>query len=386
MGSLLCISRVCGIFMQILLLVPLILYLLTIFSDIKFEESTILIFFIVAYVLYIIIEFNSPTFSFLRNKINQDEIKSILFTLIKTNPTIELEYNMYQPNVNNKKYEINKIGTTNVNFPYYCSRDVSGLLELDILKDSLKDKAFVALNIEYEINFADELSFMDYENFRNDFYDICFKKTNNISYSEKRFIVPKFKNFTLIRIGDKDPCSVNIFLFILFTIIPVAEFYICYIYSFFTTKTFVIRKLISTRYDLNQEQYQIFNPYVKFLDQIYDFDINDYNYINKEYQSQTTWDNEIDYVSEYKHYVPKYECESYININEKIKIGIIKDEPKYRNDEINGIITLIPYGRKNKGINNDLNNNNNVYNVNEMDDKNNLNCNNNLNTNLIEIK
>ena len=346
MGSLLCVSRVCGIFMQILLLVPLILYLLTIFSDIKFEESTILIFFIVAYVLYIIIEFNSPTFSFLRNKINQDEIKSILFTLIKTNPTIELEYNMYQPNVNNKKYEINKIGTTNVNFPYYCSRDVSGLLELDILKDSLKDKAFVALNIEYEINFADEISFMDYENFRNDFYDICLEKTYNITYSEKRFIIPDFKNYVLIQIGDKVPCSINIYFFIFFTIIAVVELYNCYIYSFFSTKTFVIRKLISTRYDLNQEQYQIFTPYVKFIDQAYDFDINDYNIINKEYKAQTTWDNEIDYVSKYKPYIPKYECESYININEQNRIGIIKDNPLYRSKGINGIVTLEGvYGR-----------------------------------------
>ena len=372
MPCFLCCERACGIFMQISVIVTLTLYLLTIYIDINLKSNTALIIFVITYILYLITEFSSPSLSFLRNKINQDEIKNLIFTLIKTNPKIELEYIMYRPMGNQS--ELSKIGTTNVEFPYYCSRDVSGLLELDITKDSLKDKAFIALNIEQEINFADEISFMDYDNFRNDFYDICLEKTYNITYSEKRFIIPDFKNYVLFQIGDKAPCSINIYFFIFFTIIPVVELYICYIYSFFSTKTFVIRKLISTRYDLNQEQYQIFTPYVKFLDQTYDFDINNYNIINKEYQAQTTWDNEIDYVSKYKPYIPKYECESYININEQNRIGIIKDNPHYRFIGINGITTLEGvYGRKKKGLNNDIKYNNNVNN-------------NNLKTNLIEIK
>ena len=136
--------------------------------------------------------------------------------------------------------------------------------------------------------------------------------------------------YSLVRITEKEPCTVNIIFYILFTIIPIVEIYKCYINSYFYEKTFVIRKLISTRYDLNQDKYQNFIPYIKILGQEYSFDSNDYNYINSIFNVKPPTDNEINIASQFNNILPKYECENFINIKDEIKIGIIKDEPNYR--------------------------------------------------------
>ena len=48
-------------------------------------------------------------------------------------------------------------------FPYYSSRDVSGLFEINNSREEAMGKVYVKLEINPEINFADELSYMDYE-------------------------------------------------------------------------------------------------------------------------------------------------------------------------------------------------------------------------------
>jgi hypothetical protein len=88
--------------------------------------------------------------------------------------------------------------------------------------------------------------------------------------------------------------------------------------------------LISTRYDLNQDKYQVFNPHIKFLGQENSFDSIDYNYININHKLQSPTENEINVASKFNKKIPKYECESFININDENKIGIIKDDPDYR--------------------------------------------------------
>ena len=64
MPCFLCCERSCGIFMQISVLVTLILYLLTKFIDINLKSSTTLLIFIITYIVYLIIEFSSPSLSF----------------------------------------------------------------------------------------------------------------------------------------------------------------------------------------------------------------------------------------------------------------------------------------------------------------------------------
>ena len=153
--------------------------------------------------------------------------------------------------------------------------------------------------------------------------------------------------------------------------------------------------MISTRYDLNQDKYQNFIPYIKILGQEYSFDSNDYNYINSIYNVKPPTENEINVASQFNNKVPKYECESFINIKDEIKIGIVKDEPNYR-EESNGIYHFLNIDfskikdKINDNIDDNLNNNmnnNKVYIYNGAESKENLNLNedlgniNNLNLN-----
>ena len=380
-------SRVCGIFMQIMLLASLILYLLTLFIEIKIASKTMLIILIIVYVLYLITEFCSPTFSFLCSKTNKDEFVNSLSQLIKSNPIITILFSGNRYLVNIKEHLWGS-----KNFPYYSSRDVSGLLELNISKNSFKDKAYAALEIQEEINFADEISYLDLVRFKNVLDRIY--PDFDLSISDERKL-PSYKSYHLVRIAEKEPCTVNIIFYILFTIIPIVEIYKCYINSYIYEKTFVIRKLISTRYDLNQDKYQNFIPYIKILGQEYSFDSNDYNYINSIYNVKPPTENEINVASQFNNKVPKYECESFINIKDEIKIGIVKDEPNYR-EESNGIYHFLNIDfskikdKINDNIDDNLNNNmnnNKVYIYNGAESKENLNLNedlgniNNLNLN-----
>ena len=316
--------RIFGIFIQILVIASLILYLITLDIEINIKSKIMLIILIIVYVLYIITEFCSPTFIFLCSKKNKDEIINSLSQLIKTNPKIIISYRVSKILVNIKR----TIEGT-INFSYYSSRDVSGLLELDISNISLKGIAYVALEIEQEINFADEISYMDLVSYGN-ILSKLFPGYYIEFFEDKRIILPNYNSYNFIRILDKDPCFVNRIFYILFTIIPIVEIYKCYINSYIYEKKFIIRKLISTRYDLNQDKYKVFNPHIKFLGQEYSFDSIDYNYININHELKSPTENEINVASQFNKKIPKYECESLININDENKIGIIKDDPNYR--------------------------------------------------------
>ena len=80
---------------QLLVIVAIILYIASFFSTIGFESNIWLVILIVIYILYLIIEFNSPAFKFLRNKTNELGIKNIMANLIQTPPTIEFYCECY---------------------------------------------------------------------------------------------------------------------------------------------------------------------------------------------------------------------------------------------------------------------------------------------------
>ena len=171
----------------------------------------------ILYFIYVLGQFASSTFQFLRNKINKDKLKSIFEILIKTPPTIEIFLEEYK-DINEK-------------LKYHCSRDISGYIDLDIPEEKLKGKNFVALAINPEIYLVDEISLLDYAIFKGLFYDKNFQLIiKKKSVEEKRYISEDFNNFFLIYIGEKCSCIINVIFFIIFTIIPVAIFYKIYIY------------------------------------------------------------------------------------------------------------------------------------------------------------
>ena len=121
-------------------------------------------------------------------------------------------------------------------------------------------KTYIKLEPLEAINFADNVSYMDYENFRTDFYNRNRLRDTFMDYSKtKKISGLEAYNSGLIK--NEEPYGVNMRFFIIFTIIPLTELYKCYINSYCIDQKFSIRKLISTRYDLNKnQQYDVKTP------------------------------------------------------------------------------------------------------------------------------
>lgn len=367
-------------FLQIVLFAVLTIYILILLKDIHFKISAtgMLIILIIVYIIYLIIEFCSPSFRFLTNIKTKDEIKNLLVTLIKTPPTIKSSVDCYSDAPRKKDAEL--IATESINFTYYSSRDVSGYIDLDIPEEILKKIPYISLEIEHEINLEDELSALDLALFRRNFYDKLIYRYKD--YNEQRFMLPNIESYYLMRVGDKTPCSVNCFLFVIFTIIPVVEFYKCYIHCHFYHKNIVIRKLISTKKVMNQEEYQVFNPYLNIFGQKNDFENNDIIHINYEYQIKNHTEYEIAFDEKYKNKIPKYEIERYIDINEQKKIAVVKDNEYYRTSDNGTYFGFLNDDIENFNPENSLANNKVDYPINSKDnlDTENINIYANINT------
>ena len=404
---------------QLLVIVAIILYIASFFSTIGFESNIWLVILIVIYILYLIIEFNSPAFKFLRNKTNELGIKNIMANLIQTPPTIEFYCECYHYETRTVVYSPPKRGggrkggskkrggkgsrpagrhragggrrrvrtrrvkittyTETAYFPYYSARDVSGLFQLDNSREKAMGKVYVKLELTPEINFADELSYMDYDIFRNDFYNRNRRRDQHMYYRETRS-VPGLNNFNLVCIRNEEPCGVGVCMFIFCTIIPICELYKCYVNSYCLEQTFKIRKLISTRYNLNEEQkYEYFTPSFDVPAQQYAFQPDNYNYINSNYQVQKPSNEEINKAAMFKDKIPQYECVSYTSIQGQIKVGVVQDDPAYCSVNVNdapppNCQDIMPQPGDNRNININMNMN--------MNPNNNMNSNQNMNQNM----
>ena len=76
-----------------------------------------------------------------------------------------------------------------------------------------------------------------------------------MNFNETRTI-PGLTHFNLIKLGNDEPFYLNYFFFLIFTILTFAELYKILFNSFCVFQSYKIRKIVSTRYDLNQPVYQ----------------------------------------------------------------------------------------------------------------------------------
>ena len=431
-----CCSRKCadvlGKILQVLVLAAIVLVVVSLVISIGIDFTVCVVILIIVYVLYLIAEFCSTTASFLCNKTNENGIQIAMQKLISTPPTIEFYCECYHyetrgvstpPKKGGVKVKktLNKKSTQSsvrsgggnlqssrtrggvggvrtqrqkvttwretVTFPYYSARDVSGLFQLNKSREAAMGKVYVKLELTPEINFADELTYMDYENFRSDFYNRNRSRDQYMDYRETRS-VPGLNTFNLINIRKTEPCGISICMFVFFTILPFAEFYKCYVNSYCLEQQFKIRKLISTRYDLNMDQYQYFVPSFDVPEQQYAYDPSYYNYINNDYQVKKPTDDEISRAAMYKNQIPKYECTSYTSINGQIKVGVVQDDPAYCSVNVNqepppscqNLGPQQPYNN-NMNMNINMNMHNRDNNMNGIDSNNNMNYNNGNNYN-----
>ena len=169
---------------------------------------------------------------------------------------------------------------------YHFSRDVSGPFVLECDPNAIRNKYFIKLQLFQNIDFADSLTVSEYLRQKTAFINMNRILDTHFDFSENRYI-PGVVEYYLVKITEEEPACVNFGLFFLLTILTFVEFYKIYMNYFSLSQEFTIKKVISTSYDLNLEEFLVkYQPVIPVLNLIkiqYTFQPSDYNYSNESY-------------------------------------------------------------------------------------------------------
>ena len=264
------------------------------------ENSLYLVLFIFAYLIYIILEFCSPTARYLRNKKNAQGIYRQMSINFKTPPIISwscecYHYETRHYTTTNDKGEIEHHSTTekvvtctgSSSMTYYSSRDISGPFLLNCDERTINQKYYIKLELNDEINFADSYTTSDYLIQKNSFISAYKYRDAHFDFSERRYI-PGLVEYNLINIGKEKPGCLNSCVFFIFTMLSFAELYKFYFNSKCIYQKFTIKKIISTRYNLKEPEYGIRYqnsiPSIDLIKKQYYFIPSQYTSLNSSYK------------------------------------------------------------------------------------------------------
>ena len=302
----------------ILITTQICVWLFIISAFINPNYSSIAIF---TYFLYVIIELCSHTSRFLLNKKTTNSIYNKLKELFISPPVLQLSISCYhlEKRIQENRTEDNRIVQNEItervetykerrDFPYYSFRDISGLFKFDLNDDNFKNKTYIKLTLDSMISFADSISYYDYQIFKNNFINENSKKDINIDFKENFYISNLTKN-NLIRIKDEEPFYVNFFFFFICTILTMALPYEIILNNISIEGKYQIKKIISTRYNLNDYEYDGMYgnliPSIKLGKNIYNFNSEDYGYYNQDVDINLPSLEEIENAKQYEEEIKK---------------------------------------------------------------------------------
>lgn len=331
-----CLSCWCW-FMQIAVWVSIVLCALAPVTDVSLCYG-----FPVCYIIYIITEFLSPTFSYLRHQKVGDKMYEKMRDLFSTAPTITFTAQCYHyetrhytsKDANGRVQHRTERVRVDTHFdkmlmPYYSSRDVSGLFLLDIDRANANSKAFIKLHLQKEINFADPISYSDYLFHKEAFWQRNRYRDVHMDFHEFRDI-PGFHTHNLVQIGDYHPAGVSVCMYVLWTLIPFCQFYKRYVDSFCVFQNYKIRKLVSTRYNLllpdYVQQYAQITPALNLTGTVMTYQPQDVGYCSADYQVNVPTQEELDKAKQYENMIPHY---GFTSVGGDAQIGVVQDLPNF---------------------------------------------------------
>ena len=314
-----------------------------------------------SYFIYIILELCSSTYKFLIDK--KENLYTRLKKIYSSLPKILFKCECYHYETTHytvtdskgrthKRTHTEKVVThrETYSFPYYSFQDVSGLFILNQNVKEMKNAVFIKLELDKEINFADNISYYDYLMQKQHFYTTNKNRDSHMDWCEIREI-PDFKKYNFIKIRDKNICTIGLFIYLLSVFLTLGQFYKYYVNCYSVYKNYKIRKIISTRNDLQYIKFRdnLFPliPTIQFLDKKYDFKINDTSFCFRQFKPATPNENGIHEADNYKNEVPLYkinlqsgEVENIPYFNEKDynKNNQYKDIVRCNNYNINYLI------------------------------------------------
>jgi len=139
---------------------------------------------------------------------------------------------------------------------FLSCRDITGPIDLDSEHLSKSNKRIwinLKLKLEYEI--ADDLSFKDINTQKDFIISRNRKKDIHMDFFEEKSI-SQFEPNVIVHQGEEENFFINKYFYLLFTfIIPVIEIYKIYLNSKIKYYELTIRKVISTRYNLKEPEF-----------------------------------------------------------------------------------------------------------------------------------
>ena len=224
--------------------------------------------------LYIVYLVNNLLFSrffrFLYTLANQKPLHKVVSSIVNKAPKISFIFDSYHY-VNgraNSNYTegsslssdvLSKVVTHSetLDFKIYSYRDISGVLCL--ASNSKCKKRFVSLTLDFEFNFADSITMYDYIKQKNDYCNENKWRDKHLDFTEMRSIPDTFHE-KLIKIDDDVPAYLQWYVFVGFLLCGIVELYKLFLKFFIIKERYVIRKLISSRYVVDNCEYDVLKP------------------------------------------------------------------------------------------------------------------------------
>ena len=342
-----CISITCWI-LQILLWILGICFFIVepyekstgYFYESKFLTSgfiLLIVFESILYIFYVIFQFCSPTFHYLRHKRSDENLSDKMKQLFQAPPQIQFvcecyhyetrTYTTYDSNGRSRTETRTERVVTRVAkrfFNYYSSRDVSGLFNLNYDQSDIEGKLYVKLELFTNIDFADAVTYSDYIKQKEDF---CEENRYYDTYMDffQHDIINGLTNYNLISITKDNPCGMSVFWYVIFIFLGIVQLYKAYINSKCIYKGFTLRKLISSRYSLNtpecDSKYEKFDPVISYEDERIKLNPELISYIAKDVEQVLPTQEEIEAAQQYQDKVfnTNIQRDDAIILNEKFK-------------------------------------------------------------------
>ena len=203
--------------------------------------------------------FFSKTKILLKNTNDNNSINNVMDTLFHEKPVIKIICSCYhfKTKVTPDSIEVSKIETFNETkeLNVFSYIDISGIFRL---KET--NKSLIELQLEQEIEFNDEITIYDIQKIKNELY----LKNKNEDYCIHVYLdkeIPSMKYFYLIKLSkDKNYCLLKKWIYILCVFLMIDLFYRIYLDYISSKQKFKIRKIVSSRYNVYEN-----NKYSQFI-------------------------------------------------------------------------------------------------------------------------
>ena len=300
----------------------------------------------VLYGFYLLFELCSYLMGILSHQKSPEEINKIVGELFRSIPSINFSCDIYtvdkRTDRDGTEYEDRKyVRSETDELHIFSSRDVSGTLYF-----RPGESSFVMLNLQSEINFADTISYSDYKEKRDKIKNYTPPFGDESEFHEYITIGDIANEDFLVNIYGGKSCFLSKYTYIFFVILTLGQIYKLILLFVVKRMSFVIKKVISTRYDISGDsKYIPYNPILIFPSKTFEYDKSDICHIDKSIKVKPPTPEELTKSLKYKDCIPQFEQSHSTN-------GTIVEVKNYNQNHANSNISPVNY-QANQSVTND---------------------------------